>query len=75
MSEGLLKTGIFDLEGTEVMIGGHVSFSFGIPPISVPRAPVVIQKGVIWVLTPGHNPTRCRLSRLDEYVGGFYVEK
>jgi hypothetical protein len=75
MREDLLKTGIFDLHGTEVMVGGRVSFSFGIPPISVPSAPVVIEKGVIWVLTPGHNPTRCRLSKLNEYVGGFYVEE
>jgi hypothetical protein len=60
-----------DDDGEIITDGDHVSFSFGIPPIHV-VAPVVAVQGELWILTPGYNPTRCKLTELREYVGGFY---
>jgi len=61
-----------DDDGNFILPGSSVSFSYGIPPVHV-IAPVVTIDGELWVLTPGHNPTRCKLSELRECVGGYYL--
>ena len=67
-----MKTGIFDSEGKEVCIGDLIHFSYGIPGIGV-NAPIVIEKGIIYALTPGHNPKKVRLNTLKNHVGDFYI--
>jgi len=60
-----------NIEPKEIKAGDTISFSYGIPPIHV-RAKVVDIDGTLWVLTPGHNPDKCRLDLLPEYVGAIY---
>jgi hypothetical protein len=60
-----------DDNGEIIADGDDIEFSYGIPPIRV-VAPVVTIHGELWILTPGHNPSRCKLVELREYVGGFY---
>ena len=63
-----------DYDGLKVTEGDKISFSYGIPPVSV-VAPIVRKNGVLTVLTPGHNPNSCPLSKLKEYVGQFWKEQ
>lgn len=67
-------TGVLDADGVEVCIGDSVSFCYGIPPIGV-TAPVIMQDDDVWVATPEHLPKRCRLTKLKEYVGDFYIDR
>jgi hypothetical protein len=69
----ICKTGIKDSDGIELMVGDRVRFNYGIPLIGV-VAPIVKQRGIFWCLTPDHNPKRCKLSKLREYVGDFYKD-
>lgn len=61
-----------DDDGKFILPGCKISFSYGIPPVLV-IAQVVTIDGDLWALTPGHNPTRCKLSELRESVGGYYL--
>jgi len=60
-----------DDDGEEVQDGDEIFFSYGIPPVRV-TAQVEYFEGELWALTPGHNPSRCRLSELRDYVELFY---
>jgi hypothetical protein len=63
---------IVDSDGVEVTVGCTISFGYGIPPVPV-VAPVVERKGVLIALTPGHNPSEARVSKLRKHVGDFWV--
>jgi len=65
---------ILDDDGEKVRNGDVILFSYGIPPVRV-FGSVVILKRELWVLTPGHNPDRCRMAELRDHVGGFYKEQ
>ena len=58
-------------DGEQVGDGDEIIFSYGIPPVRV-CAQVENFEGELWALTPGHNPSRCRLSELRDYVELFY---
>lgn len=62
-----------DEDGNPVGDGDAISFSYGIPPVRV-SGQVGWLNGELWVFTPGHNPTRCKMTELREYVGCFYRE-
>ena len=62
-----------DDEGERVTEGDVIHFSYGIPPIGV-DAPIERVNGVLYAMTPEHNPKKCRLSELREYVGNFYKQ-
>jgi hypothetical protein len=65
------KIYVKDGNGQKVMAGDTVYFSYGIPPVYV-VAKITEINGVLWALTPDHHPEKCRLNRLNSYVGGFY---
>ena len=65
-----MKT-ILDDDGESVKNGDTIVFCYGIPPVRV-TGPIVVRKGTLWVLTPGHNPDRCLMSELRGHVGNFY---
>jgi len=58
-------------DGEQVSDGDEIIFSYGIPPVRV-CAQVEAFEGELWALTPGHNPSRCRLSELRDHVELFY---
>lgn len=60
-----------DDDGFATRAGDVVFFTYGIPPVRV-LAEVVDRDGVLWVLTPGHRPSECRLRDLRRFVGGWY---
>ncbi len=62
---------LLDDDGVAVKEGDRVSFSYGIPPMRV-EGPVIELDGILWVKTPEHQPTSCRLDQLREFVGGFF---
>lgn len=66
-----MKTPYHDEDGIRVTERDWVEFSYGIPPVKV-VAEIVRYKDRLIVLTPGHNPEACRLSKLREFVGIFY---
>lgn len=63
---------ITDSDGTPVTHGCEISFSFGIPPITV-KALVVQRDGVLTALTPGLRPDSCPVAKLRAHVGDFWV--
>lgn len=65
-------TGIDDVNGDPVFTGDTVAFSYGIPSAGV-RGSVVDENDEFWVLTPGHNPDRIKLTSLRSSVGDFWV--
>lgn len=62
---------MLDSDGDKVTDGDEITFSYGIPPVRV-CAQVEAFEGELWALTPGHNPSRCRLSELRDHVELFY---
>ena len=60
-----------DDDGKTVKAGDTIYFSYGIPPIRV-DAPVVKEGGKLVAITKGHNPEKCSLKELKEYVGQFW---
>jgi hypothetical protein len=58
-------------DGEQVSDGDEITFSYGIPPVRV-CARVEAFEGELWALTPGHNPSRCRLLELRSHVELFY---
>jgi len=64
---------ILDDDGETVRNGDVILFSYGIPPVRV-FGSVVLLKRELWVLTPGHNPDRCRMAELRDHVGAFYKQ-
>lgn len=62
---------MLDSDGDKVSDGDEITFSYGIPPVRV-CAQVEAFEGELWALTPGHNPSRCRLSELRDHVELFY---
>ena len=67
-----MKTGYHkDDDGMATRAGDIVMFSYGIPPVVV-KAEVVSRDGVLWVLTPGHTPSECKLGRLRIHIGAWY---
>ena len=60
-----------DDDGAATRAGDVVFFTYGIPPVRV-LAEVVERDGVLWVLTPEHNPKECKLKKLRGYVGAWY---
>jgi len=58
-------------DGEKVGDGDEIIFSYGIPPVRV-CAQVEAFEGELWALTPGHNPSRCRLSELRAHVELLY---
>ncbi len=62
---------IRDDDGAIVKVGDRINFSYGIPGVRV-EGDLVEEQGVLSVLTPGHKPERCELSKLRGYVGHFW---
>lgn len=62
---------VLDSDNERVFAGDEIRFAYGIPPVRV-CAQVEEVDGELWALTPGHNPSRCKLSELKEYVEIFY---
>lgn len=60
-----------DSDGERVKAGDSIQFSFGIPPVRV-IAKVERIGSRLYAMTPDHNPKRCELGKLREYVGSFY---
>ena len=65
---------ILDSEGVEVTAGCVIGFAYGIPPVGV-RATVIDRNGTLIALTPGHNPSECKVRDLRRHVGDFWVRK
>lgn len=61
-----------DTDGDEVKAGDTIEFSYGIPPVHVVAEVVESSSGELIALTPGHHPAKCKLSRLESYVGQFW---
>ena len=59
--------------GNAISAGDTISFSYGIPPVGV-KAKVEDRNGILWVLTPEHNPKECRLSYIKKWFN-FYKEE
>ena len=74
MEANRADTGVTDSDGAPVFQGDVVSFSYGIPPISV-RAKIESHDGRFYAMTPGHRPSRCPLGELMYCVGDFTVIK
>lgn len=68
------KDYVKDEDGNKVRDGDRITFSYGIPPVVV-RATVQEIDGVLWAMTPGHKPDRCRLNRLRSIIGCFYKDR
>ena len=66
-----MTTPYHDDDGIRIKERDWVMFTYGIPPVYV-RGEVVRRDNRLIVLTPGHNPTHCRLSELRDFVGSFY---
>lgn len=62
---------IRDMNGVPIVAGDTIVFSYGIPGVRV-EAKVSNIKGVLWAMTPGHTPDRCRLDQLEKFVGIFW---
>lgn len=62
---------MLDDDGRKIRAGDVVSFSYGIPPVGV-QAKIADINGVLFAMTPGHKPDKCKLSELRRLVGGFY---
>ena len=60
-----------DDDGVRITERMWVSFCYGIPPVYVQGEVVRINNRLV-VLTPGHNPSQCRLSELRDCVGSYY---
>lgn len=58
----MAKCKILDSDGVEVKAGDKIRFGYGIPAVSVRRAPVVERDGKLLALTKGHNPSECQPS-------------
>ena len=62
---------ITDMDGKPIKAGDTIVFSYGIPGARV-EAPIVDVKGKLYAMTPGHTPDKCRLDKLEGYVGAFW---
>lgn len=60
-----------DSDGQEIHVGDVISFSYGIPPVGV-QAKIADIGGVLFAMTPGHKPDKCKLSAVKRHVGDFY---
>lgn len=60
-----------DADGKPIRAGDVISFSYGIPPVGV-EAKIADVNGVLFAMTPGHKPDKCKLSELRQCVGEFY---
>lgn len=58
--------------GNIIKAGDTISFSYGIPPVGV-KAKVEERNGILWVLTPEHNPKESKLSYIKKWFN-FYKE-
>ena len=50
----------------------YIVIGYGIPGVAV-HAKVIERNGELIALTPGHNPSECRMSILRKHVGNFWV--
>lgn len=62
---------MLDDDGEQVGDGDEITFSYGIPPVRV-LASIEVIEGELWAMTPGHKPSRCKLSELRDHVEIFY---
>ena len=61
-----------DRYGNKVESGCLIESSYGIPPVKI--VGTAIEAGnVLWVLTPGHNPSRCKLTAFKRHLGEFEI--
>ena len=74
-SDGSKEGGVIRLkddDGTWVVSGDQVEFSYGIPPRQV-VADVEEFRGNLTIITPkGHTPRLCLLRSLRHHVGSWY---
>ncbi len=63
-----------DEYGIKVKVGDVLSSAYGIPGRRI-LGTVIERDGVLWVLTPGHNPSECTLRQFKKHLGEFEVEK
>ena len=73
MSHPAPPLSILDSNDEPVTAGDEITFAYGngIPPVRV-CAKVEEIEGHLWALSPGHNPSRCKLSELRDHVKIFY---
>lgn len=62
-----------DTNGDPIRAGMTVEFTYGIPPTLI-RGKVASLYWNFVVLTPGHTPSRCRLSIIVKYFGCTIVD-
>lgn len=60
-----------DDDGIPTGNGDKIRFNYGIPPVVV-IAKVVRKDNSLFALTPGHDPSECKLRSLRRYVGQWY---
>jgi len=67
----MIMTRMQDEEGRGVSTGDTVTFSYGIPPVTV-DAKIIERDGELIGLCPGHNPPQFNLRMLRRYVGRWH---
>ena len=63
-----------DRYGNKVKEGCLIESSYGIPPVKIVGTVTKID-GVLWVLTPGHNPSKCKLTSFKRHLGEFEITR
>ena len=63
-----------DRYGKKVESGCLIESSYGIPPVKI-IGTVIDRDGELWVLTPGHNPSECKLTAFKRHLGEFEIIK
>jgi len=61
-----------DRYGVQVKPGDILESSYGIPPVKIVGT-VIHREGVLWVLTPGHDPAECKLTAFKRHLGEFEI--
>ena len=63
-----------DRHGNKVKDGDLLESSYGIPPVKVFGTVAQID-GELWVFTPGHTPSKCKLTSFKKSMGEFEIVK
>ena len=63
-----------DRYGKKVKEGDRLESAYGIPGRRIVGTVTSID-GELWVLTPGHEPSKCKLRAFKRYLGEFEVQE